>query len=60
MIEALGVGPVDCMGTSGGAVNLLALAAAHPEDINRAVAHEAPDRRRTSPTRRSSWRSCAT
>ena len=42
MIEALGVGPVDCMGTSGGAVNLLALAAAHPEDIHRAVAHEAP------------------
>ncbi len=42
VIEALGVGPVDCMGTSGGAVNLLALAAAHPEDINRAVAHEAP------------------
>jgi pimeloyl-ACP methyl ester carboxylesterase len=42
VIAALGVGPVDCMGTSGGAVNLLALAAAHPEDIHRAVAHEAP------------------
>jgi pimeloyl-ACP methyl ester carboxylesterase len=42
VIEALAVGPVDCMGTSGGAVNLLALAAAHPEDIRRAVAHEAP------------------
>jgi pimeloyl-ACP methyl ester carboxylesterase len=42
VIEALGVGPVDCMGTSGGAVNLFALAAAHPEDIHRAVAHEAP------------------
>jgi pimeloyl-ACP methyl ester carboxylesterase len=42
VIEALGVGPVDCMGTSGGAVNLLALAAAHPGDIDRAVAHEAP------------------
>jgi pimeloyl-ACP methyl ester carboxylesterase len=42
VIAALGVGPVDCMGTSGGAVNLLALAAAHPEDIDRAVAHEAP------------------
>jgi pimeloyl-ACP methyl ester carboxylesterase len=42
VIEALGVGPVDCMGTSGGAVNLLALAAAHPEDIHLAVAHEAP------------------
>jgi pimeloyl-ACP methyl ester carboxylesterase len=42
IIEALGVGPVDCMGTSGGAVNLLALAAEHPEDVNRAIAHEAP------------------
>ena len=42
VIAALGVGAVDCMGTSGGAVNLLALAAAHPEDIHRAVAHEAP------------------
>ena len=42
VIEALGVGAVDCMGTSGGAVNLLALAGAHPECINRAVAHEAP------------------
>jgi pimeloyl-ACP methyl ester carboxylesterase len=42
VIEALGVGPVDCMGTSGGAVNLLALAAAHPEDVNLAIAHEAP------------------
>lgn len=42
VIEALDNGPVDCMGTSGGAVNLLALAAAHPGDIDRAVAHEAP------------------
>jgi len=42
VIEALGVGAVDCMGTSGGAVNLLALAAAHPRDIGRAVVHEAP------------------
>ena len=42
VIAALGVGPVDCFGTSGGAVNLLALAAAHPEDIGRAVAHEPP------------------
>jgi pimeloyl-ACP methyl ester carboxylesterase len=42
VIAALGVGPVDCMGTSGGAVNLFALAAAHPEDVHRAVAHEAP------------------
>jgi pimeloyl-ACP methyl ester carboxylesterase len=42
VIEALGVGAVDCFGTSGGAVNLMALAASHPEDIARAVAHEPP------------------
>ena len=42
VIAALGVGPVDCFGTSGGAVNLLALAAAHPEDLGRSVAHEPP------------------
>lgn len=42
VIEALAVGPVDCFGSSGGAVNLLALAAAHPEDIRRGVAHEPP------------------
>ncbi len=40
VVEALGVAPIDLMGTSGGGVNLLALAAAHPEDIRRAVAHE--------------------
>lgn len=42
VIEALGVGPVDCFGTSGGAVNLFALVAAHPDDVARAVAHEPP------------------
>jgi pimeloyl-ACP methyl ester carboxylesterase len=42
VIEALGVGPVDAFGSSGGAVNLLALCAAHPEDVRRAVAHEPP------------------
>jgi pimeloyl-ACP methyl ester carboxylesterase len=42
VIEALGVGAVDCFGTSGGAVNLIALATAHPEDIRTAVAHEPP------------------
>jgi len=42
VIEALGVGAVDCFGTSGGAVNLLALATAHPEDLRIAVAHEPP------------------
>jgi pimeloyl-ACP methyl ester carboxylesterase len=42
VIEALGVGPVDAFGSSGGAVNLLALCAAHPEDVRKAVAHEPP------------------
>ena len=42
VIEALDVGAVDCFGSSGGAVNLLALAAAHPEDVRTAVAHEPP------------------
>ena len=42
VIEALGVGAVDCFGTSGGGVNLLALATAHPEDVRTAVAHEPP------------------
>jgi pimeloyl-ACP methyl ester carboxylesterase len=42
VIEALGVGPVDAFGSSGGAVNLLALCAAHPDDVRVAVAHEPP------------------
>jgi pimeloyl-ACP methyl ester carboxylesterase len=42
VIAALGVGPVDLFGSSGGAVNLLALCAAHPEDVRAAVAHEPP------------------
>ncbi len=42
VIEALGVGAVDCFGSSGGAVNLLALATAYPEDVRIAVAHEPP------------------
>jgi pimeloyl-ACP methyl ester carboxylesterase len=40
VIAALGVGPVDLFGSSGGGVNLLALCAAHPEDVRVAVAHE--------------------
>ncbi len=40
VVEALGVGPVDAFGSSGGGVNLLALCAAHPEDVRVAVAHE--------------------
>ncbi|GAA5084247.1 alpha/beta hydrolase [Microbacterium yannicii] len=42
VIAALGVGAVDAFGTSGGAVHLLALAAAHPDDLRIAVAHEPP------------------
>jgi pimeloyl-ACP methyl ester carboxylesterase len=42
IIEALGEGPVDLFASSGGAVNALALVAAHPEDIRTLVAHEPP------------------
>lgn len=42
VIEALAVGAVDVFASSGGAVNALALVAAHPEDVRRLVAHEPP------------------
>jgi pimeloyl-ACP methyl ester carboxylesterase len=42
VIEALGLGPVDLFASSGGAVNALALVAAHPEDVRTLVAHEPP------------------
>lgn len=42
VIAALGVGPVDAFGSSGGGVNLLALCTAHPEDVRTAVSHEPP------------------
>lgn len=42
VVESLGVGPVDAFGSSGGAVCLLALLAAHPGDVRRAVVHEPP------------------
>ena len=42
MIQDLAVGPVDLFASSGGAVNALALVAAHPEDLRRVVAHEPP------------------
>ena len=35
-------GPVDLFATSGGAINALALVAAHPEDVRILVAHEPP------------------
>ncbi|WP_327141163.1 alpha/beta fold hydrolase [Nocardia sp. NBC_01327] len=42
VIDALGGGPVDLFGSSGGAVNALALVTKHPEQILTVVAHEPP------------------
>ncbi len=42
LIRALGTGPVDIFASSGGAVNALALAARHPEQVRTLVAHEPP------------------
>ncbi len=42
IIDALGAGPVDLFASSGGAVNALALVAAHPEQVRTLVAHEPP------------------
>ena len=42
IISELGVAPVDLFASSGGAVNALALVAAHPEDVRTLVAHEPP------------------
>ncbi len=42
VIEALSTGPVEIFASSGGAVNALALVAAHPEDVQTLVAHEPP------------------
>ncbi len=42
LITALGLGPVDLFGSSGGAVNALALVATHPDDVGTLVAHEPP------------------
>ena len=42
VIGALGAGPVDLFGSSGGAVTALALVAAHPDDVVTLVAHEPP------------------
>lgn len=42
IIAAVGRGPVDLFASSGGAVNALALVAAHPEDVRTLVAHEPP------------------
>ena len=42
LIQALGEGPVDVFGSSGGAITSLALASAHPESVRTVVAHEPP------------------
>jgi pimeloyl-ACP methyl ester carboxylesterase len=42
VIEAVGGGPVDLFASSGGAVNALALVAAHPDVVRTLVAHEPP------------------
>jgi pimeloyl-ACP methyl ester carboxylesterase len=42
LISELDRGPVDIFGSSGGAVNALALVARHPEDVRTLVAHEPP------------------
>ena len=42
VIEATGGGPVDMFASSGGAVNALALVAAHPDLVRTLVAHEPP------------------
>jgi pimeloyl-ACP methyl ester carboxylesterase len=42
VIAAVGGGPVDVFASSGGAVNALALVAAHPDDVAILVAHEPP------------------
>jgi len=42
LIAALDAGPVDIFGSSGGAVNGLALVAGHPEQVRTLVAHEPP------------------
>ena len=42
LIETLDAGPVDLFASSGGAVNALALVAAHPEQVLTLVAHEPP------------------
>jgi pimeloyl-ACP methyl ester carboxylesterase len=42
LIDAVGGGPADIFASSGGAVNALAFAARHPEQIRTLVAHEPP------------------
>ncbi|NSC22971.1 alpha/beta hydrolase [Streptomyces albus subsp. chlorinus] len=57
IMEALGVGPVDLFGSSGGAVNGLALVAARPDLVRTYVAHE-PPAIRVLPDREYAWAAC--
>jgi len=42
LLTHLGAGPATALGSSGGAVSVLALAQAHPEQVHTVVAHEPP------------------
>jgi pimeloyl-ACP methyl ester carboxylesterase len=42
LIEAIGLGPLDVFGSSGGAINVLALVTQHPNLVRTAVVHEPP------------------
>lgn len=42
LIDHLDAGPADVLGSSGGAVTALALAAAHPDRVGTVIAHEPP------------------
>ena len=42
VVGAVGDGPVDVFGSSGGAITAMALAAAHPDQVRTVVAHEPP------------------
>ena len=42
LVQALGIGPVEVFGSSGGAVTGLAWVSAHPDDVRTLVAHEPP------------------
>jgi pimeloyl-ACP methyl ester carboxylesterase len=42
IIDELGVAPIDLFASSGGAVNALALVAAHPDQVRTLVGHEPP------------------
>jgi pimeloyl-ACP methyl ester carboxylesterase len=42
IIAEVGLGPVDLFASSGGAINALALVAAHPEQVRTLIAHEPP------------------